>query len=448
MTDGYVNGRSAASAAADRSTFRVCLGLYCLFIVYGSFIPFRFSVAAEVVRENVSRIQLYPFQGGRKNFSIPDVASNVLLFVPFGFLVVGIRSRAASGWSSVGSLAGAGGLALVFGTMIEIGQLFSPGRTASPLDVAANTVGGIGGAVMSRWVARSAVTSLGTRIGRAVRREGAVLSLALLVVALAFDSFYPFAVTFDVSTAVHNLRHAQWVPFESFGRRFWADILVDHGVTLALLAALARRWIEGLAPRGSAGRTAWLATSTLAGVLEAGKLFFEGRAPKVDNILVASVGALVGVTIVPTIARSRPARARPGLTLLGLAVALLAYAELTPFDFALGGSAISAKVAKIEWLPLASYYGADPQSALFDLWNKLLLSGFLGFSLTAAMGSRPRGSLAGGLMAGSILEAAQILKVTRTPSVTDVMIFGAGAYIGGKIYGRYQEWKRWRVIEE
>src|SRR5262249_4726934 len=55
----------------------------------GSFIPFRFSDDPEFVRSQFVRFFAPPYDHGVRRFSLPDVVSNVLLFVPFGLLCVG-----------------------------------------------------------------------------------------------------------------------------------------------------------------------------------------------------------------------------------------------------------------------------------------------------------------------------------------------------------------------
>jgi len=60
-----------------------------VFVVYGSFFPFDFTADPAVVRAHASRIVLRPFEAnGKRAFSIPDVASNLLLGVPAGLLLV------------------------------------------------------------------------------------------------------------------------------------------------------------------------------------------------------------------------------------------------------------------------------------------------------------------------------------------------------------------------
>lgn len=438
----HPDGPAVDGAGRERRAVRALLALWCLFILYGSFFPFRFSVAPAVVQENVSRAQVYPFVNGKRKFSVLDTASNVLLFVPFGFLVAG--SGGAPGgrrrWAS--AVVAGGVLGCGFGILIEVGQLFAPGRTGSLVDVAANTAGALAGAAAAAFLLSGAEGRLAAGIRRRVREEPALLPLGLLAAALIVDSAYPFALTLDVSTAWGNLRKAQWIPLADPGRRFWGDLIMDRVVPWALLAALARRVAQRPLPGAAPALLTWGAASLFAAALEAGKLFVHGRAPHVDNVLLAAAGALLGVSLVPALARSRGVRARPAWALLALATLLLVYSELTPFRFAVSPGALHARVARIEWLPLASYYRTDPPSALFDLWNKLLLSGFFGYAVAAARGPRGLGSATAGLLIGAALEAAQVAAVARVASVTDVLIFGLGAGIGGAALARYQSLQR------
>ncbi len=438
-----MSGKEAPAAAlAEPRRMRLVLALLCCFILYGSFIPFLFTVDPRVVRAHLATFQLYPFQDGRKNFSIPDVASNVFLFVPFGFLLAGSGLRAAGRGGGARRIVACGTAAAAFATAIEIGQLFTLNRTASLLDVMANAGGGVLGAAVARAVARSLRGHFGEGAAALLRRCPTLFPVGLLALAFVTDRFYPFAITLDVSTVWYNFTHAQWRPFGSLRRRFWADVVMDNGVTAALLAAPLRDAVQRLWPRAPSPAAAWMGTVLFAGGLEGGKLFFAGRVPNIDNVIWAALGALGGVTLIAAALRWKPVRARPDVALLVLALTLLAYAELTPFDFALAPAAIATKARRIEWLPLWSYYGANPQSALFDLWNKVLLSGFVGFaaSRTGARGERRTGAAAG-LLAGAVLEAAQVLKVTRHTSVTDVLIFGAGGYLGGVVQTWYRTWR-------
>jgi glycopeptide antibiotics resistance protein len=129
--------------------------------------------------------------------------------------------------------------------------------------------------------------------------------------------------------------------------------------------------------------------------------------------------------------------------LLILTFAVIAYVELSPFDWIRSADQIPFRVAIIEWLPFSSYYSAEPQVALFDLAKKLFLLGPMGFLI--AQGNRdgnPRKrqvlAAAAGLLIGLILEAGQIALQSRTPSMTDVLLFGGAAWTGAVVCARYR----------
>src|SRR5688572_16745165 len=76
---------------------------------------------------------------GLPGISVPDIAQNVLLYVPFGvFGVWTLRHNSSTGlalWARVAVIA------VGFSSAMELLQLLSASRIGSPLDVLANVVG-------------------------------------------------------------------------------------------------------------------------------------------------------------------------------------------------------------------------------------------------------------------------------------------------------------------
>jgi VanZ family protein len=191
---------------------------------------------------------------------------------------------------------------------------------------------------------------------------------------------------------------------------------------------------------------AWIACTVLALLIETGKLFFAGRAPNCDSALLDALGALCGVSLGPRLAAGRMVRRNSRQIMIALMLCLVVYSELSPFDWRGSLEEAVANMTAIEWLPFASYYGADPQLALFDLLKKFFLLVPLGFLIAAgnpAQGLRNRRQWAAatGLMLGLILEFCQIFLKSRTPSITDVFLFAATAYAGAVIFERYWQIK-------
>ncbi len=415
---------------------------YCIFILYGSFIPFHFNADMGFIRLQFSIFFSAPYQQGVRNFSIPDVVSNILLFVPFGVLWAGSRVRGLLDDSISLACLAAGAIGLIFGLGIELGQVFSPGRTPSLMDAFCNGLGSAIGGAGAHVLFRALRGRLGSIVLQLIRERPSIILLAFVALVPIADAFYPFQITLDVSTAWGNLKRTQWIPFAGGLHRFWADLLVEKIFVFAVIGYLAFR---NLTQKKPARRilAAWVVSSFFSLIVEAGKLLFVGRVPNIENVILSSAGALFGVLIVPSIAEIRIFQERSVESLLVLWVVLIAYSELTPFDWVQSVSEIHSRIAKIEWLPLADYYGADPPAAIFDLGKKLFLAGSFGFLLSGwngggAFNRRRRIAATAGLALGSLLEGCQIFLRSRTPSVTDVIIFGLALWIGAAVFNRFR----------
>jgi VanZ family protein len=426
----------------ERKLLRWLLLFYCLFILYGSFIPFRFSDDPEFVRSQLTRFFTSPYAHGIRRFSVPDVVSNILLFVPFGFLWAGAEVFPLAHAKLRRSVIPLGILGLLTGLMIESGQMFSPGRTASILDALCNGLGAAMGAAAGQLLFRAFRGSFGLLLLQLLRQHPAVVLLALLLLASAADAYYPFDVTLDVSTVWRNIKNARLIPFSGGLRRFWLDLFIEKILLFAAVGYLAYR---SLAQNNfpASRRNVWAGCSIIALLIEGGKLFFAGRAPNIDNVLLSSLGALGGVLFIPPLAATGFARRYGRRILITLILCVVAYAELSPFDWILSTDEIRQRLSKIEWLPFGSYYRAEPQAALFDLAKKLFLLGPLGFLIAAGKnggGARKRQTLAvvAGLTVGLIFESGQIALQSRSPSITDVLLFGGACWAGAAIFDRYR----------
>jgi VanZ family protein len=408
------------------------LVVYVLFVTYGSFFPFNFTYDPHAIQRLLdSPLPRLHDASGRRLVSLPDLAANVLLGAPVGILMV---------WSG---LAGSGlltRLVLVLlldgavASAVEVAQVFLPGRTASLIDVIAQVIGAVGAAIVTHALLAGAERPAGPRLASALHRRPALAGLLVVVAVLVADALYPFAVTLDVSTVWDNLKAGTWRPLASFGRRFWPDLLVEKALAYAAAAGLARATLRAV-PVPAAPLLAWLGTTALAIGLEAGKLMIVGRAPNVDYVLLAAAGGLLGVTLLPVLARLPIVRDHGPALLVAGAVALLIYEELTPFAVIASATALPGRIARIEWVPFTSYYGADVQSALFDLAKKVGLGAALGAAMRHAW-PRPRLGLV--LLLGALLEAAQVLQPVHTPAVTDALMIYVGALVGARLVARHR----------
>jgi VanZ family protein len=407
----------------------VFLLAYVVFLLYGSFFPFDFAYDATRVERVLDHpLPLVYDADGHRLLSLPDVAANMLLGVPFGVLMV---------WSGLGgrSLTARLGRVILLdaalASAVELGQLFTADRTSSLFDVAAQTIGSLIGLLTMHGLLAGSRRPLVARL-RANSPDGVLAVLLVLAVVLAADALYPYAVTLDVSTVWHNFKAGQWRPLASLARTFWPDLLVEKVLVYAAAASLARTALERLEVR-SPGPLAWVGATAFAIGLEGAKLLIVGRAPNADIVWLAALGGVAGIGVLPRLGRIPAVRTRAPTLLIAAAVALLAYEELTPFAFVDSVSALRARVFHIEWMPFGAYYGAEPQSALFDLGKKLVLGGGVGAAMRYAS-SRPRLLVVAVLAA--LLEAAQVGQPIHTASTTDIITLYVGAVLGANVVSR------------
>jgi VanZ family protein len=406
---------------------------YWLFIVYASFIPFLFNLDPNFLRWRLDILLSTSLYRGLTRWLWSDITGNILLYFPLGLLWLG--SLRSGGWLARSSIAPLviGTIGLCAGLIIEVGQTFSPYRSPSMLDAFCNGIGALIGATAGYFLFRATRGSVGHRIVWLVHNRPGRILLGFLLLASIIDSYYPFYVAFDTPTLWSNLRRIHtthlWPAFPST----WMDIIFDKGIIFVALGYVIY-CAQQQANCGASSLRAWIKASFVAVAIEVGKVFFVGPTFQFANIFVSTIGALCGVTIIPTVSRWKPIRRRRQTVLLALMLAVLCYFELWPFDW-IYAVELPAKIAQIEGLPLVLYYLSMPQAALLDLAKKLFLALPLGFLATAAnpvrdADRRVRHTVVLAALISLLLEACQLVIRSRVTSVTDVLIITFGSWVG------------------
>jgi VanZ family protein len=326
-------------------------------------------------------------------------------------------------------------LGLLFGLGIEVGQTWFPGRIPSLLDAVCDGLGaGIGGS-FGYFLFRALRGSFGAILTIIIRQRPSLIVLAVFILVLLADAYYPFEVTIDISTVWNSFKHIHWLPFVDGSHRFRIELLVEKGF---LLAAVGYLVTINLRPDGvpEARALAWCLCTALAAIVEGGKLFFAGRVPNGENVILCAGGALFGTFVIVPLSERELVRTHSRAILIVLLLGLEVYSELLPFDWVSSIDELWSRVSTIEWLPFAAYYGAAPQSALFDLGKKLIIVGPLGFVVASRKPGRSLAALFG-LISGAMLEASQVALRSRTASITDVLIFGIAAWSGAVAFEHF-----------
>ena len=258
------------------------LGALALFIFYGSVGPWT---------GEASRTEALP------GISLPDIAQNVLLYIPFGIFGVWVlRGWGLTRWACVLSLVAG---AFAYSATMELLQMLLAGLIASTLDVIANVVGTAAGIAIAAPVERSLATATNQ-----VRRTGLLSAparyvLAAIVAMIVVAAWYPFDVTLDISTLgdrTRAIRYDLWLRPTAF--ELWmqgARFCLVAAITVLCLPRLGR-W---------AAPVAAVITVVLAVIVDAGQLAMGsqpiGFAAFVSQVAGSFAGAAAALVV--TLAR-------------------------------------------------------------------------------------------------------------------------------------------------
>jgi glycopeptide antibiotics resistance protein len=405
--------------------FVVLLVLWGLFIVYGTLLPFQFSTNGEYAQASLRRIWEHPWPNGSR----VDMVSNVLLFMPWGFLLAAWRMKCGTGfWAAavLGLLSG-----FLLSGAVECAQLFTPSRTTSLLDLLTNTAGSTLGAVIGWPFARRVWPAMVGKfrqltVQRPLTACGLAVAAGLTVAALA-----PFDISVQVSELKSAIRNARLIPFGStldgtvVPAKAWSsvsDLLV--WMLAGGLFALAAR--EAGRRGGQAIMLAVIAAVSLCLATELMQIVIPSHRFDLTTVLMALVGSTIGA-VVSIRSRSRHAREwiTPALCVWGGLAVLNFWA---PPNFAWPGPPF----LRPEWfVPFWSYYIRTNAAALGDVINQVLI--FIPLGVLLAAGSRRRSILEAALIGfavGLILEAGQVFLPERTAELTDALSASVGAGLG------------------
>ena len=290
-------------------------------MLYGALIPFHLTADRAIVAAHVARISLNPFispDTGRR-LSLPDVAQNVLLFLPFGLFggwtLAGERDRR----STRSVIMRVTGYAVLLSVAAESLQLFTIDRVSSIADVGADTLGACIGAAAWYPLRTAWRRSPAAAYARALTALPAFSPWLLTAVLVCVAAWQPFDVTLDVGNAVqkwHALRQDLW-------QRPAAGALIIDAIRYALFTLAATWWLRQVGLR-RAGVWAVILGIVAAGALEGSEAAIESRMPGIAALLSHLAGVCGGAWL----ARTWPGERSPMFWASLLAAASLAGAAL------------------------------------------------------------------------------------------------------------------------
>lgn len=409
--------------------------------VYGSLVPFEF--VSKSLREVWQDILRLDFLNLRPD-SPADWVANLLLFVPIGFLGLGVlrMDRRPAMLATMGAFIVTLGGALLTSAALELAQLWCTGRTSSPRDVVAQTVGAAVGATLWSLCGMQVVARLRQVFGRV--DAGERLDSVLCIVA----SFHLFASVLPLDLTIHPRELWHKIQSDRFNLTPLACLreasieLYFQCFLLVVMSALVG-WLASRLYKRSTGHRldplrALLLAVTFSVALEALQLFVYSRTCDIDDVIFGScgfvLGALCGPLAMQNSARFHSARLVVWLCYTSTVIALYLY----PFTF--NGDVFQERAADFLRIPFQALYAGAYMHGFEQVLRKTML--FAGLALitgTCIHLSRQAGParwfaqaavFAFATSAGVLIELVQIGQPHHLADLTDVLLYGVGSCAG------------------
>jgi len=425
----------AGAGRVPHERFGTALGLWVVFVVYGSLLPFEHR--ALPLEEAWARFMATPYLelGPR---SRADWMANLLFYIPIGFLGTAWlgRGRAGTRAALTAPWVLLGGAVLALG--VEFAQLFFPPRTVSRNDLLAEGLGLAVGAGL--WVLAGARLEA---LWGAVRRGGrgalqAALGLYLLgYLALALIPF-DFVLSWAElgwkaeQSGVHGvLLAAACGEGLRCGARLGAEVLAT--VPLGLLLALVARRRMSYASATAAG-------GALGFAIEAFQFLLVSGVAQGASVLTRLAGGVAGVGLARTVDAARVERALPYLrpAALVLLVPYLASVALLHGWHGAGWVGLDQaleELAGLRFIPFYYHYYTSEPVALRSVVFHLGLYAPVGLAYWgwvrgvpgSGVGARSGAAAVLGVGLALVVEGSKLFLSGERPDPTNLLIAALGA---------------------
>lgn len=443
-----------------RSVFLLLVIGYLIFIGLASF----YLTHALPSSDHALKTLLQTVSIERLSFhNLRDISTNVLLYMPLGFLLAMYRA-ALKRLKLISPLLLVGFLVSLF---VEVTQAFI-GRTSDVIDIVSNSSGYLLGYLVA-WMAvyrfhLEPDIILGINKASETRTEQTLSAFRFIYVAVAtITSLLPFNITVSLSDifgkTVGVEGHMPRLiidPFYHFhGGHFDIQYISLNALVFVPLAFLSSIIFIQRKQNNLFGPTLHCLLFSLC--IEFAQLFIlSGR----TDILIPILALIVGLGVSWTIFRLTSVNNTKTLTIAAtssdtqsksaIVTALIFYAlflmifMLSPYEFELSLSAIKHKVFESNFIPLRAHFSGRSISAAIDLIREPLFYAPLGvllFLLIKDHYSKWKGMAIAIVVTGAtsgMIEIIQLSIVGRFVDITDPMLAVAGAIAGLQLAHLFQ----------
>jgi VanZ family protein len=416
-----------------RRHYLILTAAFAAFVVFGTFVPFTtrplaWDVAVETFARRMGR--------GLTFESRSDWAANVVLFVPLGFLAAGAvavdRKRPVAILALIPAMT-------AFSAAMEFAQVWFPTRTSSVNDVAAETVGGIGGVATWLLVGQeitARVRGVWAGFGPGERAARALIAYVLFLVIA-------HGMPFDLTLSPWQIRHKylSGLPIDAppdgaFVRlqphpSILAEKTLLHLVYFLPFGILLARLPGARWRRPRALGLVFAVGLLVAGGVEAVQLIVLSAPTYASDV---PLGALVVVAGWKLATRARPFTRTKWAFALFAWVAGLVLVSWAPFQ--VSTDQFGERLGRGAWLPFAEYDAGNYLGAFNRILDQALVYVPIGFLATRVRRVRiwPAPLAAAGLAA--VIEVGQALMTDHAPASSDVILGAVGTGFGAMLAHR------------
>ena len=407
---------------------------FCL-LVYASLMPYDFTTDIPYHKILIQALNHWPINP-QGRISGSDVVSNLILYIPLGYLIASRNSFTAAAWLKPCVIA----ILFCMGTslMVELAQAATLSRTASITDWILNSISGAIGSFSGAKYGKHLWTKYSFWISQRWQQQPLdILTLALFALLIA-DSLAPFLPTLLLSQVWRSVKASHFNLIEGYLQHPWHWWFFTRSLIYMILTILIANWYHP-----EKRRLNWLNASLicifLAITLEIGKLFIISRTMNLANITTSFSGILLAVIILNmrTVKLNKKRKLELGVLIIIVYVLYLAW---TPFNFHWDIDQFRQKIpSTIQLLPFYHYaMGATLEHVRLFI-QSIFLQGALIYFLRLRYEyfdnyrfKVPLAILIVGIL-GVLQEGGQLFLSTRTPSMTDIYCFMMGGGIGAML---------------
>ena len=426
---------------------------YTIFIVYNTLIPFQFDYGFKDLPKLIDRIYWTEIFTHTRHLSLTDIVGNIILFMPFGFLLYMFLNYLRKKHLILKCLiAGA-----ILSFCIEFTQLFIAERDTALHDLLNNALGSWIGAVGAA-IYSSKISSLARKIFYDLfNNKPFALIIAIIAGAQSISAITPFTVTINFSGIKRSLKAINFIPFDyqSVGKLFLhapnnndlipfdftlfiEDFLFWMAVGFIVMLCYQLYWKNSKKIKILMGVAPLVYFSTL----EFMQLFIVSRTTDINDVLSGYGGIIAGYLIfyLVHIYLKKPI-VEENINILKTPLIIYAifilFAGLRPFDWTLSPEVLARDLTIVNLIPFFAYFRTHSLWNIFDLANSILY--FMPISLFWTFKLRNKGAsflfiylltTCSGLAIGFGIELCQVFSPTRIAEITDVLSYGLGGALG------------------